>query len=96
MAARKERIAAQAELNATLTAERITNQLKSSKQIPLNILVPVFGVSVDKLLQLRGDASLTIQHTHTHQHELVTRFNDLFLTSIYEGKPLGQTVSVES
>jgi IS30 family transposase len=64
--ARKQRIAAQAELNATLAAERITDELQSDKQIPLNVLVPVFGVNVDKLLGLRGDVQLTIRHEHLH------------------------------
>ena len=38
VAARKQRIAAQAELNATLAADRITNELQSKKHIPLNVL----------------------------------------------------------
>src|SRR5262245_40789934 len=48
--ARKGRIAAQAELNATLAANRMTDELQSKKRIPLNVLVPVFGVNVDKAL----------------------------------------------
>jgi hypothetical protein len=42
-----------------------------------NPLVPVYGVSVDKLLALRGDPALTIQHnhTHSHQHELINALN---------------------
>ena len=54
VAARKERIAAQCELNATLAAERMTDKLRGSADIPLNTLVPAFGVSVDKLAILRG------------------------------------------
>ena len=67
VAARKERIAAQAELNATLAAERITDKLQSRDDIPLNVLIPTFGVCVDKLLALRGDAALTIRHEHLHR-----------------------------
>ena len=54
VAARKERIAAQCELNATLAAERMTDKLQGTDNIPLNMLVPAFGVSVDKLALLRG------------------------------------------
>src|SRR5262249_4030798 len=50
VAARKERIAAQCELNATLAAERMTDKLQSAGDIPLNVLVPVFGVSADNSL----------------------------------------------
>ena len=70
VAARKERIAAQAELNATLAADRIADELQSGKQIPLNVLVPVFGVNVDKCLALRGDPPLTIHHKHIHAHTI--------------------------
>ena len=56
LAARKERIAAQCELNATLAAERMTDKLQATDDIPLNTLVPAFGVSVDKLAVLRGHA----------------------------------------
>ena len=56
VAARKERIAAQCELNATLAAERMTDKLRGTDNIPLNTLVPAFGVSVDKLAVLRGHA----------------------------------------
>ena len=75
--ARKARIAAQAERSATLAADRINAKLESSDDIPLSTLVPVFGVSVDKLAILRGDPALTIhhQHTHSHQIELVDALN---------------------
>ena len=64
---RKQRIAAQAELNATLAAERMTDKLESSDDIPLNTLVPTFGVAVDKMLALRGDTALTLRHEHFHR-----------------------------
>ena len=56
VATRKERIAAQCELNATLAAEHMTNKLQGTDDIPLNALLPAFGVSVDKLAVLRGHA----------------------------------------
>jgi len=65
--ARKARIAAQSERNATRAAELIAEKLEH-EHVPLNVLVPVFGVSMDKSLALRGDASLTINLAHQHQH----------------------------
>jgi hypothetical protein len=65
--ARKARIAAQSERNATRAAELIAEKLES-KDVPLNVLVPVYGVSVDKALALRGDAQLRIAFDHSHQH----------------------------
>ena len=56
MADRKERIAAQCELNATLAAERMTDKLRDTDDIPLNTLVPALGVSADKIAVLRGHA----------------------------------------
>jgi len=71
--ARKARIVAQCERNATLAAERINAKLKSSDDIPLSTLVPVFGVSVDKMTLLRGDPGLTVHHQHhySRQQELI-------------------------
>jgi len=65
--ARKARIAAQSERNATRAAELIAEKLERG-DVPLSVLVPVFGVSVDKSLALRGDASLTLNLAHQHQH----------------------------
>jgi hypothetical protein len=65
--ARKARIAAQSERNATRAAELIAEKLES-ENVPLNVLVPVFGVSVDKALALRGDSSLQLSQLHAHQH----------------------------
>jgi len=65
--ARKARIAAQSERNATRAAELIAEKLES-ENVPLNVLVPVYGVSVDKALALRGDAQLRIAFDHSHQH----------------------------
>jgi hypothetical protein len=64
---RKARIAAQSERNATRAAELIAEKLEH-KDVPLNVLVPVYGVSVDKALALRGDSALRIALDHTHQH----------------------------
>ena len=66
MAARKGRIAAQAEQIATKAADRLLDEVASGK-IKGSALVPVFGVAVDKALALRGDASLTLRHEHTHR-----------------------------
>jgi hypothetical protein len=65
--ARKARIAAQSERNATRAAELIAEKLERG-DVPLNVLVPVYGVSVDKALALRGDAQLRIAFEHHHQH----------------------------
>jgi hypothetical protein len=64
---RKARIAAQSEKNATRAAELIAEKLER-EDVPLNVLVPVYGVSVDKTLALRGDAQLRIALDHSHQH----------------------------
>jgi hypothetical protein len=64
---RKARIAAQSERNATRAAELIAEKLEH-QDVPLNVLVPVYGVSVDKALALRGDPQLRIAFDHSHQH----------------------------
>jgi transposase len=64
---RKVRIAAQSERNATRAAELIAEKLES-EDVPLNVLVPVYGVSVDKSLALRGGDQLRIAFDHQHQH----------------------------
>jgi hypothetical protein len=61
---RKARIAAQAERAATRAFERINDKLDSTDDIPLNVLVPVAGVSVDKLVILRGDPSMVARIEH--------------------------------
>jgi hypothetical protein len=77
---RKARIAAQAERAATKAYERINQKLDSPDDIPLNLLVVAAGVSVDKLLALRGDPSLIaridVEHTHTFNvFELFNRYH---------------------
>ena len=49
--ARKQRIVAQCERNATLAADQLAERLETEK-LSANQLVPVFGVSVDKMLAL--------------------------------------------
>ncbi|HEU5313497.1 MAG TPA: helix-turn-helix domain-containing protein [Candidatus Udaeobacter sp.] len=66
--ARKQRLAAQAERNALLAGEQIAEALAQRKYAP-SALVPVYGVSLDKALALRGDAGLTIRHQH-EWHEI--------------------------
>src|SRR6516162_3414221 len=65
--ARKAQIAAQSERNATRAAELIAEKLEH-EDVPLNVLVPVFGVSVDKALALRDDSQLRIAFDQPHQH----------------------------
>ena len=66
VAARKGRLAAQAERNALMAGEQIAEAL-AQRKYPPSALVPVYGVSIDKALALRGDASLTLRHEHTHR-----------------------------
>jgi len=49
--ARKQRIVAQCERNATLAADQLSERLETEK-LSANQLVPGFGVSVDKMLAL--------------------------------------------
>jgi len=49
--ARKQRIVAQCERNATLAADQLSERLET-EELSANQLVPVFGVSVDKMLAL--------------------------------------------
>lgn len=82
---RKARIAAQAELAATRAFERINDKLDSPDDIPLNILVPVAGVSVDKLLALRGDPGMVQRIEHVHQGNIFhafAKFHDEALAAI--------------
>jgi hypothetical protein len=67
VAERKARIAAQSERNATRAPELIAEKLES-ENVPLNALVPVYGVSVDKAIALRGDPSLHVSVDHLHSH----------------------------
>ena len=55
--ARKQRIVAQCERNATLAADQLSERLETEK-LSANQLVPVFGVSVDKMLALTGQLPL--------------------------------------
>jgi len=54
---RKQRIVAQCERNATLAADQLAERLETEK-LSANQLVPVFGVSVDKMLALTGQLPL--------------------------------------
>jgi hypothetical protein len=70
---RKQRIAAQAERVATKSFDLLNQKLDSDgDKITVNQLVPIAGVSVDKLLALRGDPNLRIAldqpHHHIHAH----------------------------
>jgi IS30 family transposase len=89
VSARKERIAAQSERNATRAAELIAEKLES-ENVPLNVLVPVFGVSVDKALALRGDPTIQVQHQHQHIHAHIspTTYSEL-LAKLPKRNPSG-------
>jgi hypothetical protein len=63
VAARKARIAAQSELIATEAADRTLEAIRN-REIKGQGLIPAFGVAVDKMLALRGEASLSIRHEH--------------------------------
>jgi hypothetical protein len=57
VSARKARITAQAERAATKAFDLLNQKLDSDgDKLTANQLVPIAGVSVDKLLALRGDA----------------------------------------
>ena len=66
---RKARIAAQAERAATKAFDLLNQKLDSDgDKITVKQLVPIAGVSVDKLLALRGDPNLRIAFDHQHEH----------------------------
>ena len=67
VAARRKRIAAIAERNAMIAAEKIQQKLLSG-DVPLNMLVPTFGVSADKVALLRPAQPIQLEHTHLHAH----------------------------
>jgi hypothetical protein len=62
--ARKQLLAAQAERNAYIAGEQISEALQKGN-IPIASLVPVYGVSLDKALALRGDSLSTVRHIHS-------------------------------
>jgi hypothetical protein len=64
VAARKERIASQAELGATEAGDRLIDAIRSGV-ISGQGLIPAFGVCVDKMVALRGDVTQTIRHLHS-------------------------------
>jgi hypothetical protein len=84
--ARKERLAAQAERNALMAGEQIAEALQKRKYPP-SALVPVYGVSVDKALVLRGDGSIQPNlHLHLQSIDIAGQFNELLAT--LQSKPL--------
>ncbi len=54
VAQRKELLAAQAEHNAAVAGEQLAAHLATGKIAP-NLLVPIYGVSMDKAIALRND-----------------------------------------
>jgi hypothetical protein len=80
--ARKARIAAQAERAATKAFDLLNQKLDSDgDKITVNQLVPIAGVSVDKLLALRGDPNFRIAfdqpHHHIHAHITENTYQEL-------------------
>ena len=75
--ARKVRIAAQVERAATSAFDRINQKLDSSDEIALNILIPVAGVSVDKLLALRGEPNIVARIDHVHRGNIFQAYAEL-------------------
>ena len=72
MEQRKARIAAQAERAATKAFDLLNQKLDSDgDKITVNQLVPIAGVSVDKLLALRGDV-IHVEQSHQHIHAHIT------------------------
>jgi len=61
---RKARIVAQAERAATQAFDRVNAKLDSSDDIPLNVLVPVAGMSVDKMVLLRDGPAFNVNVQH--------------------------------
>lgn len=70
---RKARIAAQSECNITRAAELIAEKLEK-ENVPLSTLVPVFGVSVDKAVPLRGDPSVVARIEHVPSGNIFDAF----------------------
>ena len=82
VAARKAILANQAEHNALIAGEQIAEALRDRK-VPIGSLVPVYGVSIDKALSLRGENLLNINHTHTHK---ITH-DDILAFALARSKP---------
>ncbi len=84
MAARKERIAAQAELGATEAGDRLIDAIRSGV-ISGQGLIPAFGVCVDKMVALRGDVTQTVRHLHS----VDLTDDDLLAFALQRSKQLG-------
>jgi hypothetical protein len=83
---RKGRIAAQAERAATQAFDRINAKLDSSDDIPLNVLVPVAGMSVDKMVLLRDGPAYTV----SVQHHVDLTEDDIIAFAVARSKQLKQ------
>lgn len=66
VAARKERLAVQAERGAMLAGDRLIGAIEAGHVRGAQLVAP-YGVFVDKLSMLRGDNVLNIRHEHTHR-----------------------------
>jgi hypothetical protein len=81
--ARKHRLAAQAERNALVAGEQLSEALEKRKFTP-TALVPVYGVSLDKALALRGDATSTVRCIHSVE----LQEDDLIAFAVHRSKQL--------
>lgn len=79
VSARKPILAAQAERNALLAADQIGEAL-AKRKYPIGSLPVVYGVSIDKAINLRADPTASIQqhlHLHLSQNNVTDNFNSL-------------------
>jgi hypothetical protein len=88
---RKQTILATAARVAELGFERIEEELAAGNIKGVQ-LVPVAGMSVDKVLALSGDLTIRIQHEHRHQrrHDHFAEFNALL-----DALPKAKTIEAE-
>jgi len=76
--ARKARIAAQAERAAAKAFDLLNQKLDSDgDKIPVNQLVPIAGVSVDKLIALRGGPGFIARIEHVQGVNIFQMYNEL-------------------
>jgi len=84
---RKQTILATAARVAELGFERIEEELAAGNFKGVQ-LVPVAGMSVDKVLALSGDPTIRIQHEHRHRHDHFADFNALLAALPAAPKPI--------
>jgi hypothetical protein len=93
--ARKQLIASQAARAATVAFDQLNHRL-DTEIIPTSMLVPIAGMSVDKLALLSNDPQqINVTHTHTHQvniHERIDALSKrLWPASVIDAQPAALT-----